>query len=75
LYVRSDDTEEAIRQRLALYDEKTRPILDYYAESNRLRRVDGTGSPGEVADHIASVVSNHVAAAGESRSVNEDAQN
>jgi adenylate kinase len=75
LYVRSDDTEDAIRQRLALYDEKTRPILEYFTESARLHRVDGTGSPDEVADRIASVVGSHVAAAGEGRSVNEDAQN
>jgi len=48
LLTRSDDHEEAIAKRLALYDEKTRPLLDYYGESGRLRTVDGTGTPEEV---------------------------
>lgn len=74
LFVRSDDTEDAIRQRLALYDEKTRPILDYYAESGRLQRVDGTGSPDEVADRIASVVKKGSAAEGEHRLASEETQ-
>ncbi|HEX5733421.1 MAG TPA: adenylate kinase [Blastocatellia bacterium] len=57
LFTRSDDNEEAIRQRLALYDEKTRPLLDYYGESGRLAKVDGTGSPEEVFNRISEVVS------------------
>jgi adenylate kinase len=48
LFTRSDDNEDAITQRLALYDEKTRPLLDYYAESNRLHQIDGTGAPEDV---------------------------
>ena len=57
LFTRSDDNEEAIRQRLALYDEKTRPLLDYYGESGRLVKVDGTGTPEEVFNRISEVVS------------------
>jgi adenylate kinase len=53
LFTRSDDNEEAIARRLALYDEKTRPLLDYYAESGRLNRVDGTGTPKDVFGRIA----------------------
>ncbi len=56
LFTRSDDNEEAIRQRLALYDEKTRPLLDYYGESGRLIKIDGTGTPEEVFDRIYDVV-------------------
>jgi adenylate kinase len=48
LFTRSDDNEESIRQRLQLYDEKTRPLLAYYRESGRLFDVDGSGSPEEV---------------------------
>jgi adenylate kinase len=48
LLVRSDDTQEAIANRLALYDEKTRPILDYYGRSGRLRQVEAEGAPAEV---------------------------
>lgn len=56
LFTRSDDNEESIAQRLALYDEKTRPLLDYYAQTGRLHTVDGTGSPGEVFDRIVRIV-------------------
>ena len=39
---RSDDTAEKIRVRLETYEEQTRPLLDYYEQSHRLHRVDGT---------------------------------
>jgi adenylate kinase len=52
LFTRSDDNEESIARRLALYDEKTRPLLDYYAESGRLKKVDGSASPEEVFDQM-----------------------
>ena len=56
LFTRSDDNEDAIAKRLKLYDEKTRPLLDYYASSGRLHRVNGTQTPEEVFEEIASVV-------------------
>lgn len=56
LVTRSDDNEEAIRQRLDLYDEKTRPLLDYYDESGRLYKVAGTGTPEEVFEAVAEIV-------------------
>ncbi|HEX8559418.1 MAG TPA: adenylate kinase [Pyrinomonadaceae bacterium] len=39
---RADDNAETIKARLATYDRDTRPLLDYYEQSARLRRVDGT---------------------------------
>ena len=56
LFTRPDDNVEAIQQRLQLYVEKTKPLLDYYGASNRLHRVDGTGTPENVFDRIAEVV-------------------
>ncbi len=56
LYQRTDDYPEAIAKRLAEYDEKTKPILNYYAESGRLYEVNGTGSPDEVFNEIARIV-------------------
>ena len=38
---RADDNPETVRQRLATYEEQTRPLLDYYASKNLLREVDG----------------------------------
>ena len=52
LFTRSDDHEESIARRLALYDEKTRPLLDHYEQSGRLKKVDGTGQPEDVFDRI-----------------------
>jgi adenylate kinase len=56
LFTRPDDNIEAIQQRLQLYVEKTQPLLDYYSASDRLRRVDGTGTPENVFARIAEVV-------------------
>jgi adenylate kinase len=61
LFTRSDDNEEAIAQRLALYDEKTRPLVDFYAQSGRLYKVDGTGAPEDVFARIVSVLSSQAA--------------
>ena len=39
---RSDDRPEKVQVRLETYEKQTRPLLDYYKESGRLRTVDGT---------------------------------
>lgn len=39
---RSDDTEEVIRRRLAIYDDETKPLLRYYAD--KVIPVDAVGS-------------------------------
>lgn len=56
LAVRDDDSPEAIEQRLALYDEKTKPIVEYYKQSGRLHEVDGTGDPMDVFSRIIGVL-------------------
>lgn len=61
LFTRSDDNKEAIAQRLTLYDEKTRPLLDYYAESGRLNAVDGAAAPEEVFDRIVKILGRQAA--------------
>ncbi len=61
LFKRSDDTEDAIAQRLADYDEKTKPLLSYYDETNRLKRVNGAGAPQDVFAEIAKAVKKEVA--------------
>jgi len=49
---RSDDEPEAIRVRLQVYNEQTKPLLDYYAKIDRLRIVDGMKSVEEVSIQI-----------------------
>ena len=61
LFTRSDDNEESIAQRLALYDEKTRPLLDYFAESGHLYHVDGAGTPDEVFGRIVKILGKQTA--------------
>lgn len=45
---REDDTEEAIRRRLKLYEEQTEPLISWYLERDILVAVDGMGHPDEV---------------------------
>ena len=56
LLKRTDDTEEAIARRLSEYDAKTRPLLNYYAETGRLKVVDGARPAQEVFQTIAQAV-------------------
>lgn len=51
---RSDDTEEAVRTRLAVYREQTEPLLDHYAAI--VRPVDGVGSIPDVLGRIVRVL-------------------
>lgn len=46
---REDDTPDAIARRLALYDDETAPLADYYPETGvRVVRIDGMGTIGDV---------------------------
>ena len=45
---RADDTEETVTRRLTLYDEQTRPLLDWFARHDQLLVVDGVGTSEEV---------------------------
>ncbi|WP_127507720.1 adenylate kinase [Actinoplanes solisilvae] len=49
---RSDDIEEIIRERQAVYRAETTPLLGIYRERGLLREVDGAGRPDEVARRI-----------------------
>ncbi len=40
---RADDNEESVSTRLATYEEKTKPLIDYYQRTERLEKVDGKG--------------------------------
>jgi adenylate kinase len=57
---RADDTEEAVERRLALYEEETVPIIDYYREHGLLEEVDGVGEGDEVFERLVTVVDKYV---------------
>ena len=49
---RADDTEIAIRRRLAVYDEETAPLLVWLHSKGLLLTVDGTGTPDQVHNRL-----------------------
>jgi adenylate kinase len=53
---RDDDRPEVVRQRLTVYHDQTRPLLDFYAETGLLRRVDASRTPADVARAVLSLI-------------------
>ncbi len=49
---RSDDTPETIRKRLAVYEERTAPLIRYYEERGLLTTVVGLGTVREIAARV-----------------------
>ena len=52
LEIRDDDKPEVIRNRLAQYEEKTAPLIDYYDSRGLLKTVDGAKDAEEVTEEI-----------------------
>lgn len=52
LVQRPDDRPEAVSTRLRVYTEQTAPLLDFYRSRGRLRPIDATGTPAEVAQRL-----------------------
>ena len=52
LIQREDDKEVAVARRLAEYDERTSPLIDYYRERTRFHTVDGYRPVDVVFDHL-----------------------
>ncbi len=44
LYIRQDDNEETIRNRMAVYEKTTAPLVDYYREKGLIVDVDANGT-------------------------------
>jgi adenylate kinase len=49
---RTDDTEEVIANRLAIYERETAPILEVYRERGLVLEIDGVGTLDEVTERI-----------------------
>src|SRR4051794_22594910 len=58
---RDDDTEEAIRRRLELYENETSPLIAYYEKQSLLEEVDGLGSADEVSRRLMSAIDKRLA--------------
>ncbi len=57
---RADDTDEAIARRLELYEQETRPVLDFFEEQGLLVTVDGLGSEEEVSSRLIAAINEHL---------------
>ena len=56
LFVRDDDKEEIILNRLAVYEKTTAPLQDFYAQRGVLVNVNAAKSVDEVFDEIKSIL-------------------
>jgi adenylate kinase len=56
---RDDDTEEAIKRRLDLYERETSPLVAWFAERDLLVSVDGMGDPDEVTARLVRTIDRH----------------
>ena len=53
---RADDNEKTVRDRLAVYNKQTAPLVSYYREQGNLYVIDGMADITMVARHIADVL-------------------
>ncbi len=53
---RSDDTEETVRNRMAVYRTQTEPLIAYYRSKGTLRPLDGMGTIAEIFSRIAAAL-------------------
>ncbi|MCQ2387385.1 MAG: adenylate kinase [Clostridia bacterium] len=56
LYIRKDDNPEAIAERLKVYEEQTKPLIDYYKEKNILVEINSGRFYKEVQEDIEKVL-------------------
>jgi adenylate kinase len=58
LFHRSDDKEDVIRDRFSIYEEQSKPLIEYYKESGLLIHIDGLKSESVVFEQISSCIVN-----------------
>ena len=63
LFQRKDDEEATVKERLRVYEEKTRPVLSYYSDSGLLRTVRAEGTLEEITERLLGALADAVAPA------------
>lgn len=53
---RADDNEETVKKRLAVYNEQTAPVLDYYKKQGKVSEVDGTQGLEKITENIIKIL-------------------
>jgi adenylate kinase len=56
LYQRSDDNEETISKRMAVYESSTKPIIEYYAAQKKLIRINGDKETADLRDDLIKIL-------------------
>ncbi|MGQ9818347.1 MAG: adenylate kinase [Candidatus Kapaibacteriales bacterium] len=56
LYQRTDDNEETVRNRLTVYENQTKPLINYYSLFNLVHKIDGIGKIEDIYDRIKKVL-------------------
>jgi adenylate kinase len=54
---RADDRVETVHERLGIYRQSTKPLIEHYRTQSILKTIDGTGTIDEIAKRIAEAVS------------------
>jgi adenylate kinase len=57
---RADDSPDAVRNRLKVYDQQTAPVIDHYRNQGKLAHLDGVGSLDEVFNRILEAIDPYV---------------
>ncbi|MGB9770807.1 MAG: adenylate kinase [Candidatus Kapaibacteriota bacterium] len=58
LYQRTDDNEETVRNRLAVYENQTKPLIDYYENKGLAIHINGSGEIEEIYNDIKKILTN-----------------
>jgi adenylate kinase len=56
LFQRSDDNEAAVAERLRVYDEKTKPLVEFYSAQDLLRSIQAEGDVDEITARLNGVL-------------------
>ncbi len=56
LYQRKDDVEETVINRLSVYENQTKPLIDYYQKQGLAKVIDGVGKLDEVYARLKAVL-------------------
>lgn len=62
LFQRPDDNEATVRERLRVYDEQTRPLIDFYRARGLLRVINAEGDVEQVTQRLALALSSRAPA-------------
>jgi adenylate kinase len=57
LYQREDDEEETVKNRIKVYFQKTRPLIEYYQTAGLLKEIDGDKPINDVVEELKNVIS------------------